>query len=247
MAPALCYARLVSVSTHLAINIDEYDARIRTFIPRYEEMLDAAARVAGAVRPLKAILDLGTGTGALASRVMRLAPHAAVTGIDEDAAMLTAAARRLRRYRLSLVHDSFLTASLPRCDVITASFALHHIKSSRAKRALYVRARAALHEGGRFVSADCHPSSLAARAAEGRRHWRDHIAGTYGPRQAEAFLRAWANEDFYMPLEVELRLLQSAGFAVDVVWRCESFAVLVGEARRTPERVKVGGGSSAGL
>jgi len=227
---ALCYARLVSVSSHLAINIDEYDARIRTFIPRYEEMLDVAAGVAAAVRPLNAVVDLGTGTGALVRRVARLAPHATVTGIDEDAGMLAAAERRLRRYRPSLVHDSFLHAALPRCDVITASFALHHVESPRAKRALYARARRALRKGGRFVSADCHPSSLKAPAAEGRRDWRDHIARTYGRKKAEAFLRAWAKEDFYTPLEVELRLLQSAGFAVDVVWRSESFAVLAAEA-----------------
>ena len=143
--------------------------------------------------------------------------------------MLAAAARRLRRYRPSLLHDSFLRAPLPRCDVITASFALHHIESTRLKRALYVRARRALRKGGRLVSADCYPSRLRALAAEGQRGWRDHIARTYGPRKAEAFLRAWAKEDFYLPLEVELQLLQSAGFAVDVVWRAGSFAVLAAE------------------
>ena len=219
----------MSVSRHLAINIDEYDARIRTFIPGYEEMLGVAARIAATVRPLNAVVDLGTGTGALAARVARLAPHASVTGIDEDAGMLVAAARRLRRYRASLVHDSFLRAPLPRCDAITASFALHHVESPRVKRALYVRAHRALRSGGRLVSADCHPSSLAALATESQRGWRDHIARTYGPRKAETFLRAWAKEDFYMPLDVELRLLQSAGFAVDVVWRSGSFAVLAAQ------------------
>jgi ubiquinone/menaquinone biosynthesis C-methylase UbiE len=219
----------VSVSTHLAINIDEYDTRIRTFIPDYEEMLGVAAHLAAAAHPLDAVVDLGIGTGALAARVARLAPHVSVTGIDEDAGMLVAAARRLRRYRASLVHASFLHAPLPRCDVITASFALHHIESPRVKRALYVRAHRALRRGGRLVSADCHPSRLPALAAEGRRAWRDHLAQTYGQRKAAAFLRAWAKEDFYMPLEVELQLLQSAGFAVDIIWRCGSFAVLAAE------------------
>lgn len=220
----------MSVSNHLAIATSEYDTRIRTFIPDYAEMLDVAARVATKVRPLNGVVDLGTGTGALAARVSRLAPSATILGIDEDDSMLALASRRLRRRRASLVHSSFLHAPLPACDAITASFALHHIESPRVKRSLYGRARRALRKGGCLVSADCHPSALAALAADGRRAWRDHLAGTYGPKKAEAFLHAWASEDFYMPLEVELRLLQSAGFAVDVVWRRGSFAVVAAEA-----------------
>lgn len=220
----------MSVSSHLAITIDEYDTRIRTFIPDYEKMLGVAARMAAAVQRCKTVVDLGIGTGALAVRVARLTPHITILGIDEDDGMLGMAARRLRGRRASFVHDSFLRAPLPPCDAIVASFALHHIASPRVKRALYVRARQALRKGGRLVSADCHPSKLAALAAEGRRAWRDHIARTYGARRAEGFLRAWAAEDFYMPLETELQLLQSAGFTVDVVWRRGAFAVLVAEA-----------------
>jgi hypothetical protein len=143
--------------------------------------------------------------------------------------MLALAARRLRG-RASFVHDSFLHARLPPCDAITASFALHHIKSPRTKRALYARARKALRTGGWIVSADCHPAAVAALAVAGRRAWRDHLAHAYGGRKAAAFLRAWAGEDFYMPLEVELQLLQSAGFVVDVIWRRGSFAVVAAQA-----------------
>ena len=33
----------MGVASHLHIQLDEYDARIRTFIPGYEQMLDAGA------------------------------------------------------------------------------------------------------------------------------------------------------------------------------------------------------------
>ena len=37
----------MSVASHLHIRLDEYDARIRTFIPRYDEMIEAAAGTLG--------------------------------------------------------------------------------------------------------------------------------------------------------------------------------------------------------
>lgn len=228
----------MAVSSHLKIALNEYDARIRTFIPNYEEMLDAAASaLVAAGRPLKLVVDLGTGTGALAARVGRAAPEASLHGIDEDPGMLGMAGRRLNKHRVTLSQGDFVRARLPRADAVTASFALHHIEHRRTRKALYARVRAALRPGGVLVSADCHPCSNPALAAAGRRAWHAHLAGHYGPRKAESFLRAWAHEDFYVPLAAELSLLQSAGFATDVVWRRGSFAVIaarVTAARRVP-------------
>ena len=215
----------MSVSSHLAIDLNEYDERIGTFIPDYEEMLDVVARVVTLRQPAR-VVDLGTGTGALAARVARALPAAALTGIDEDRGMLDTAARRLRR-RLTLLHESFLTAALPSCEAFTASFALHHVERSRAKRALFKRAYAALRRQGVLVSADCHPPSADWLAAEGRRAWIAHLAVAYGRQQAERYLRTWAKEDFYTTLETEQKLLHAAGFTSSVVWRRGLFAVIV--------------------
>ncbi len=54
----------MGVATHLGIRLAEYDQRIRTFIPHYEEMLDgAAATVATLAGPDPRVVDLGTGSG----------------------------------------------------------------------------------------------------------------------------------------------------------------------------------------
>ena len=218
----------MAVSTHLKIDLAEYDARIRTFIPRYEEMLDAAVAALGAAgRPIAMVVDLGTGTGALAGRVAKSVKRARLVGIDEDEGMLAMAARRLPGRRTTLVFDDFVTAALPRCDAVTASFALHHLAHRRTKAALYRRVRAALRPGGVLVSADCHPPSNPALAAAGRTAWRDHLAVTYGRRKAEGFLRAWSHEDFYMPVDVELGLMRAAGLSPEVTWRRDAFAVIV--------------------
>jgi ubiquinone/menaquinone biosynthesis C-methylase UbiE len=221
----------MAVSSHLNIDLSEYDARIRTFIPHYDAMLAAAvAALRAAGRPVETVVDLGTGTGALARLVAMALKRARLVGIDEDAGMLAMAARRLPRRRTRLVHGNLLTTALPRCDAVTASFALHHIEHPRTKRSLYRRVQAALRPGGVLVSADCHPSTRPALAATGRTLWRDHLASTYGRRGAEAFLRAWAHEDFYVPLADELSLLRGAGLSPEVTWRRDSFAVIVATA-----------------
>lgn len=223
----------MAVSSHLKIPLKEYDARIRTFIPDYEEMLDAAASaLIAAGRPVRTVVDLGTGTGALAGRVARAVPGARLIGIDEDEGMLGMAARRLKAHRATLTAANFVRAGLPACDAITASFALHHVEQRRVKKALYGRARAALRAGGVLVSADCHPPSNPALAAAGRAAWHAHLASSYGPRKAESFLRAWAHEDFYVPLDAELELLESSRFTTDIVWRRGAFAVIAAKAGR---------------
>ena len=213
----------MSVATHLAIDLREYDARIRTFIPRYDEMLDAAAATVNALRP-RVVVDLGIGTGALASRVVRRG--VGLVGIDEDAGILAFAGRRLRTNRPTLVAGSFLRVSLPPCDAIVASLALHHVESLSAKGKLYRRACAALGDKGVFVTADCFPSSLSAPAVDGRRAWLAHLERSYSPRAAREFLRTWAREDFYTTIEQEVALMVAAGLRCDVIWRHDNFAVI---------------------
>jgi SAM-dependent methyltransferase len=222
----------MGAASHLGIRLRDYDARIRTFIPRYEEMLDAAASALAAVagrRPL--ILDLGTGSGALAGRCLARLPGARVIGVDSDDGMLGLASRRIGD-RLTPIHGDFQSTPLPRCDAITASFALHHIRTRRRKAGLYARAFAALRRGGALVNADCCLASDAGMQKGGRAAWRTHLERRYGRSQAEAFLRAWAKEDVYFTLRDELQLLGEAGFRVDVPWRRDSFAVIIGVKER---------------
>lgn len=214
----------VSVATHLGIRLSEYDARIRTFIPFYEEMLDVAA--AAVPSRARCIVDLGIGTGALAARCLARAPRAAVVGIDTDADILAAAARRLGS-RATFVVDSFLRAPLPSCDAVVASFALHHVRTRSAKRRLYRRVRTALRPGGVVVVVDCQPSRHRQVAARQRDAWTAHLQRAYSARRARGFLRAWADEDVYVPLQAEMDLMAGSGLDPEVVWRRDAFAVLV--------------------
>jgi len=218
----------MGATAHLGIRFGAYDATIASLIPYYRELVRTAAAVVDATAPrAPAVVDLGTGTGALAAAILKVRPNARLMGIDADAAMLAAARRRLRG-RLDTIDANFERAAIPRCDVISASFALHHIATGRRKAALYRRAFAALRHGGLLVSADCFLASSGALRERHREAWLAHLQRTYTRRKAERFLRTWAKEDVYFTLDREMELLRDAGFAVEVSWRRDSFAVVLG-------------------
>lgn len=215
----------MGVASHLGIKLAEYDQRIRTFIPDYEEMLEVAA--AAVPRRARNLVDLGTGTGALTARCLLRVPRARTVGIDADPEMLKLAAGRLGR-RARLQCGSFTRTSLPACDAVVASFALHHIRARSAKAHVYRQIRAALRPGGVVISVDCHPAANRALAQQQRQAWKSHLLSTYTPREATALLAAWAREDTYVPLESELELWRKSGLRTELLWRKGAFAVLLG-------------------
>jgi tRNA (cmo5U34)-methyltransferase len=227
----------MSVAEHLGIETSEYDAQILTFIPYYDEILDNAAAALDALdRPGKVIVDLGTGSGALAARCLRRLKGARVIGIDSDTRMLEMAVKRLGR-RLTPVVANFETAPIPRCDVVTASFSLHHITTPAAKARVFRKAFTALAPGGVLIDADCVTAVSPRLQRKDAAAWHSHLAATHGKAGATKFLKAWADEDTYFTLELETSLLRDAGFRVDVPWRRSDLAVIVAAKPRRATRV----------
>ncbi len=227
----------MSVASHLGVSPAGYDRRIRQLILHYDELVaEAAGALRYARRPVRAIVDLGIGTGMLSAACLARAPRARVHGIDADRSMLDVARVRLKhaRSRLTLTEGDFTAVRLPaaRADAIVASYALHHIRSRRAKLAFYRRCRRALRRGGVLISGDCAPASSPAAAALDLRPWYLHLAKSIGSiAAARRVYESWADEDTYVPLGVEVDLLERAGFSVEIPWRQAPFAVLVGLVR----------------
>jgi trans-aconitate methyltransferase len=218
----------MGATQHLGIKFGSYDATIASLIPHYRDLVHAAAAAVDVFAPMSpAVVDLGTGSGALAAEIRKVRPKARLIGIDVDADLLAAARRRLRG-RIDTIHDNFELARIPRCDVVSASFSLHHIDTGRKKGALYRRCFSSLRDGGMLVSADCFLGSSARLRQRHRQTWLDHLQKKYTKKKAEQFLRTWAKEDVYFTLDREIELLRDAGFSIEIPWRCDSFAVLVG-------------------
>ena len=217
-----------SVRSHLRLEIDAYDETIRRFIPGYDEGLNRIAREIAGIRPAL-VLDLGTGTGALAEVMLEHASVGAVEAIDVDPEMLDRARTRLKRFgsRARFRECSF-DAPLPACDAVAASLALHHIPAMERKRALYKHIFQALRPGGLFVNADVNISANPVERERCYRIWAAHLVSCgIDEQRAYEHFEEWASEDTYFPLDDELAALREAGFNAQCAWRDPPNTLLV--------------------
>ena len=114
-------------------NPDIFLATMLGEIPGYEELQDAVAAAAQGSN----VLELGTGTGETAVRILARSPGARWTGIDASEAMLDRARERLSDADLRVQR---LEDPLPEgpFDLVVSVLAVHHLDGP-AKRDLFRR------------------------------------------------------------------------------------------------------------
>jgi L-threonylcarbamoyladenylate synthase len=186
-----------------------YAETVRSEIPVYEKFQELVVLAAYAEWRSGRVLELGTGTGETARRLLERLEGAELVSVDESAEMLAEAANVLPAERVQLMQGR-LQDPLPTgpFDLVVSALAIHHL-DDHEKPNLFVRVRAALGPGGRFVLADVIVPDVPSEAA---------IPLTPG-------------YDKPSPLADQLRWLQGAGFrSVDVIWRHDDLAIVVAEA-----------------
>ena len=129
-----------------------YAEEIRADLPAYDSLQDELAGASGS--GARRILDLGTGTGETACRLLARHPDAFLVGIDENEQMLAVAAGSLPASRFSLLAGR-IEHPLPEgpFDLIATALCVHHLDGA-AKADLFRRVRDALAPDGLFVMGD---------------------------------------------------------------------------------------------
>ena len=117
-------------------NPETYLAQMLDEIPGYEELQTAVAAATEGLQ-VETVLELGTGTGETALRVLAQHPNACWTGIDASAAMLARARTRLPAADLRLARLEDPLPSGP-FDLVVSVLAVHHLDGD-AKRDLFTR------------------------------------------------------------------------------------------------------------
>jgi len=121
---------------------------------------DAARRVLvdqAALQQGHRVLDIGCGTGTLATLIKRLYPDVAVVGLDPDPKALARAKRKATRAAISVQFDQGFGDDLPypeaSFDRVFSSFMFHHLPPDQKSTTL-LAVRRVLKRGGEFHMLD---------------------------------------------------------------------------------------------
>jgi tRNA (cmo5U34)-methyltransferase len=210
----------------------EYDAARRRLVPGFDHFYGTAVDAIALAGPQpQRVLDLGAGTGLLASGVRAVYPDAELTLVDGAAAMLDRAREALGDDRTAYVEGDLADPLPPGSwDAVVSALAIHHL-DDEGKRALFARVHDGLRPGGVFVNAEqvVGPTPLFTSLYE---EWHESRARAAGSDDAEwAAAEERMSFDRCSDVESQLQWLREAGFAdADCLWKDHRLAVLV--ARR---------------
>ena len=204
-----------------------YDRLKTQIIPRYREVEKLMQSYILLPRNTRArILELGTGTGQWASRILKRFPNAHYNGVDFSENMLSLASHNLRCYadRVNLQNLDLNRATLTgRYDLIYSSFALHHIED---KQKFFKMIHKLLKRKGRFLYIDvtsAHSRNLEKLFMES---WKNFMRNSACPNnRLRKVITDHLENDIPETVENQLQFLQSAGYKnYELIWRFEKFA-----------------------
>lgn len=184
---------------------ETYLEEITNDIPVYGRLQDELVDASGG--GARRILELGTGTGETARRLLARHLDASLLGVDASDTMLAAARETLPPERVEL-RVARLEEPLPdgSFDLVASALAIHHLRASD-KEQLFGRVARALKPGGRFVLAD--------------------VVLPEDP--ADAVTSLTPDFDRPSPVADQLRWLRAAGLDARVTFSDRDLAVIVAE------------------
>jgi len=184
---------------------DSYLELMAEEVPDYARLQDEAAAATVELASVRRVLDLGTGTGETARRVLARHPDAAIVGVDASEAMLSRARDVLpdADLRVARLEDPLPAGPF---DLAVSALAVHHLRGP-AKAELFNRIADVLRPGGRFVLAD--------------------VVVPEDP--ADAITPIDGVHDVPSRVDEQLEWLFAAGLRAAVAWSCRDLAVLIAD------------------
>ena len=194
---------------------EEYDAKIRSTIPRYDALLSDALDVAvHSGVDVKYWVDVGAGTGNMAIMAMARFPKAKFTLLDISSDMLSVAKSKAGEERTVYVHGSSdrMKIADQSADVVTCIQSNHYYEEDGHAKVLEECYRI-LRPGGLLIVSE----NVASRTEGGYRLARSRIKSYLVEKgdtdeAAEKYLDRYGTEYHPHTVEQHIKLLEDAGF-----------------------------------
>ena len=231
---------------------EAFDAGAPAIHPFYIVVQDEILRLLAAQpHEPKCVVDLGGGSGRLVERVLERFPNASAVLVDQSAAFLAIAERKLERFadRVTLIErhlqDDWPSALPTTPDALVSMSAIHHLEPAE-KQALYAKCYTALASGGLLANGDEFRPESDAEFLALLEWWStqkdvDAAAGRI-PESFRPIFEAWhdrnithfgepkhSGHDCLETAAVQEEYLRAVGFHdVRVAWSEKLWGVLVG-------------------
>ena len=204
-----------------------YDQQRSRLIPGYE----AFYRWAVDLIPPDAgyCIDLGAGTGLLASLVRARLPATQLHLVDISSEMLDLARKRFAGdSAVTFEHADYATAPVPgNPDAVISALSVHHLDHA-AKQELFLRIAQSLRPGGVFINADQVLGPTPALEAEYRHRWlaQCRLLGASEDQIEQSLFRQQADQ--CATVEEQLVWMRQNFDQVDCWFKDGRFAVMAG-------------------
>lgn len=208
----------------------EYDSKRRLFIPCYDEFYSGAtAFITKNIKSPKNILDIGSGTGLLASFWRDIFPNSAYILLDAASDMLDVARKRFSGAANVTYEVGDYRKGLPRgtFDAVISALSIHHLDDGD-KCALFKRVYSALCNGGVFVNYDQFCGGNKTIDTWYTKCWEEFIKnGGLTDNDIDKW-RKRQTLDRECSTESQVALLRESGFnSCECVYQNQKFAVIV--------------------
>lgn len=207
----------------------EYDQNRRKFIPCFEDFyITSAEFIAANIKEPQSILDLGSGTGLLASFWYKHFPNSRYVLTDIADEMLDVARKRFSGCENVSFDVSDYTKALPdkSFDAVISALSIHHLTDDD-KQKLFGRIYDKLPEDGIFVNCDQFCADDPKMAKWYNSYWEN---GLYTSGLTENDIALWKERrklDKECSAEREMEMLRNAGFkSVSCIYSNLKFSVI---------------------
>src|SRR5690554_6655446 len=222
--------RIEKVKNHFEEEAKEFDRVILKLIPFYEEMIKALIlSIPFKKEELINVIDLGCGTGTIASRIKETFPNSQISCLDIAENMIKMAQIKLGKSKKVEYHigDFYSFDFDKNYDVIISSLALHHLAEDEDKKMFYQKIYNALTDKGVFYNADVVLGSNKHLQELNMTKWKEFMSKNVSTDEIEnKWIIKYKDEDRPTSLIKHIKWLEEVGFKnVDVIWKYYNYAV----------------------